>query len=184
LEEFLSDQNVCGVFHQYFGSHFQIYSCDVYRTFPSPHPNAEEIFPSLLWHFDNCPASVIKVMVYLRDTTTETGALTVINKPTSHKLRKQGFWDRNNIEHYSSELEDNTIKLEGPAGTVLIFSTHHCIHKATLPTTGLRDVAVFLLQPSLSSTMPWNDAQRHSYSHNFGYCINPFTNRPLRVADE
>lgn len=184
LEEYISNRQVSGIIQEYFRGHFQIYSCDVYRTFPTSAKIPESSFSSLIWHFDNCPSDTLKIMIYLRDTHAKNGALTLVDKATSTMLRRKGFWDRHKCKPFESQLNDNAIVLEGEAGSTLLFSTHHCIHKATLPESGYRDVAVFLVQPSLKPNPPWNKMLRKQYSRNFGYCTNPFTNKPLRVADE
>jgi len=184
LEAFIAHPRVDGVLRAYFGGPYTGFSADVYRTFPADAKRAEEVFPSLLWHFDNCPAAMLKIMIYLRDTTVDTGALTLVDKQLSTRLRREGFWERNSAAEFDAELARNAIRLEGKAGSVLLFSTHHCIHKATLPRKDLRDVAVFLLQPTLKPATRWSDADRQRYSRNFGYCVNPFTSRPLRSGDE
>lgn len=51
-----------------------------------------------------------------------------------------------------------------PPVSMPLFSTHHCIHKATLLRTGPRDVTVLLLQP----TVGWTKDDRQQYGLNFG----------------
>lgn len=166
----------------YFQSHFKIYSTDIYRILPT---DAKED-QSFLWHFDNGPTQLIKLMVYLDDVNAETGAFRVKPKPLSLQLKRRGFWDRKTVEPFRHVLEDqSTTKVfEAPLGTAILFHAMNCIHKATYPRTGHRDVATFLLHPS---TEPWRshlDRNRDRLSSNFGYCVNPFTDRPLRVGDE
>lgn len=184
LETFLTHPEVSGAIEAYFGGPFKTFSCDVYRTFPSTAPDPSELFPSLQWHFDNCPGAMLKLMIYLRDTTRDTGALAIVPKPLSAALKRRGCWDRKQMARFKPELDAAGVTLEGGRGTVLLFSTHHCLHKATLPRTGYRDVAVFLVQPALARPGPWDKEARRTYSLNYGYCINPFSNRPLRAGDE
>jgi len=184
LETFISHPRVNSVLRNYFGGPYTTFSADLYRTYPAEAKRAEEVFPSLLWHFDNCPGAMLKIMIYLRDTSVDTGALTLVNKRVSTRLRRDGFWERNSSAKFDAELASNAIRLEGKAGSVLLFSTHHCIHKATLPLRDVRDVAVFLLQPTLKSPTQWTSDDRQRFSRNFGYCVNPFTSRPLRSGDE
>lgn len=184
LESFINNEKVKNFLKEYYKSDFKIFSSDIYRTVPSQAEDKEEHFNSLLWHFDNCPENLVKIMIYLNDVTVENGAISLVAKETSIKLRNKGYWNRWNNDAFLDEIENSKVYLEGKAGSVLFFSTHYCIHKATLPETGYRDVAVFLIQPSLISAKPLTDSERDQLSKNFGYCINPFTNKPLRVGEE
>jgi hypothetical protein len=187
LEEFpeleaLITQDIVDTIEAYFGSYFKIYSTDIYRILPTK-AKADESF---LWHFDNGPTKLIKLMVYLDDVTADTGGFRVKPKPLSMKLKRQGFWDRKDIAPFKSILEDkdSTKVFEGPVGTSVLFHALSCIHKATFPEHGHRDVATFLIHPS---TIPWQEhlaGNRNRLSTNFGYCVNPFTDRPMRQGEE
>jgi hypothetical protein len=183
LESLLMHPHVRGVVEAYFGSHFKVFACDIYRTFPEDPQAAAVKFSSLKWHFDNCPESLLKIMIYLTDTRKDTGAISLVPKPVSARLKRAGFWDRRKAAGFENDINQNAVYLEGPAGTVLFFSTHHCIHCATLPLTGYRDVAVFLVQPSLAPQPSFSPELRERYSRNYGYCVNPFFNTPQAFAD-
>lgn len=166
----------------YYRSYFKLYSTDVYRLIHCATAPEE----SFLWHCDNAPAEMIKLLVYLSDTTEETGAFRLKDKTVSSKLKRQGFWDRADTERFADRLEDaaSTRVLGGPLGTGILFQHSACIHKATDPARGQRDVAAFLIIPS---DVPWREhLARHSnrLSRNYGICLNPFTDRPERVGDE
>lgn len=184
LESFLLHPAVAAVLRRYFGGHFKVFSCDVYRTLPRDPTAAAEQFGSLKWHFDNCPSALFKVMVYLTDTTVDTGAISLVPKIKSLQLKRCGFWERDRADNFTAQIEQNAVYLEGVAGTILFFSTHYCIHKATLPTYGHRDVAVFLVQPSFTAQGTFSSKDRERFSSNFGYCVNPFLGTPLRYGDE
>jgi hypothetical protein len=184
LEGLITHPQVAGTIEAYFGGPFKTFSCDVYRTFPSNAADPSEAFPSLQWHFDNCPGAMLKLMIYLRDTARDTGALSIVPKLLSTSLKRRGCWERKQMAAFKPQLDAGAVTLEGKRGTVLLFSTHHCLHKATLPRIGYRDVAVLLVQPSLVPPPPWDEQARRTFSRNYGYCINPFSNRPLRTGDE
>jgi len=184
LEQFLLHPAVSGTLERYFGSCFRVFSCDIYRTLPQDPTAAAEKFGSLKWHFDNCPSVLFKIMIYLTDTTVDTGALSLVPRVKSLELKRRGFWERNKADSFTDEIRRSAIYLEGVAGTTLFFSTHHCIHKATLPTHQHRDVAVFLVQPAFQPQEAFSPRARETYSFNFGYCINPFSGAPLRYGDE
>jgi hypothetical protein len=164
----------------FFRSHFKIYSVTLYRT----EPTAAADDRSFLWHVDNCPPSNIKLMVYLDDVAEETGAIRFKPLPVSADLLRRGFWDRADIDRFRAELdaEATTRVVEAPLGTGILFMNGGCLHKATYPRTGHRDVVTFVLQPSLA---PWREnlrPRRAALDVNSGFCRNPFTDRPQHVG--
>lgn len=139
----------------YFRSFFKIYWVQVYRTVPSERqPEA-----SFLWHVDNCPPQVVKLMVYLTDTYEDTGAFRLKPRPLSQDLIRRGFWDRARNERFASLLEDTstTTVFEGPKGTRILFLNWGCVHRAKHPERSHRDVAVFNFVPSI---VPWDEHMR------------------------
>ena len=139
----------------YFRSYFKIYWVQVYRTLPSANPPEK----SFLWHVDNCPQEVVKLMVYLTDTRENTGAFRLKPRPLSRSMLARGFWDRAQNVRFERELEDDatTTVFEGGKGTRILFLNWGCIHRAKHPELSHRDVAVFNLIPS---TIPWDEHAR------------------------
>ncbi len=165
---------------EYFGSHFKIFGVYFYRTVPTDRQTAS----SFLWHFDNCPRHEIKLMVYLDDTSRDTGAFRLKPKPLSDEMKAKGFWDRTRAQRFQAGLENDetTAVLEGPAGTSILFQNGGCIHKGTFPVYKHRDVVTFVIIPS---PVPWRvhfARNRHLLSTNSGVCLNPFTDRPQSVG--
>ena len=154
---------ICDVFtpeivqavESYLQSYFKIYWVQVYRTLPSLNPPEK----SFLWHVDNCPQEVVKLMVYLTDTRENTGAFRLKPRPLSKSLIARGFWDRAQNLRFERELEDaaTTTVFEGAKGTRILFLNWGCIHRAKHPEVSHRDVAVFNLIPS---TVPWDEHAR------------------------
>lgn len=179
LEEFIisADQYI----REYYGTDYKIFSTDVYRT--TQKQVDEEAFDSEKFHLDNGPRSTLKIMVYLTDVTKDTGAITVIPKKRSRSLVMRGFWDRFRAQKYKNELEENSIVLEGASGTIILFTPQFCIHKATLPESSYRDVAVFLVYP-YHKEYKITSAFRKQCSNYYGYLKNPYSWKPLRVGDE
>lgn len=164
----------------HFGSHFKIYSVTLYRT----EPTASVDDNSFLWHVDNCPLSNIKLMVYLDDVAEETGAIRFKPRQVSDDLLARGFWDRVDVERFRGELDagETTRIVAAPLGTGILFMNGRCLHKATYPRRGHRDVVTFVLQPSL---VPWREhlrPRRAAVDVNSGFCRNPFTDRPQHVG--
>ena len=174
------DDDLEAVIENYFSSHFKIFAVSFYRTLPTP----DKPDSSFLWHLDNCPKQEIKLIVYLDDVVADTGALSLKDKPFSDRLRKEGFFDRRRIKRFFGRLDDksSTRVLEGPTGTRLLFENGGCIHKATSPKFGHRDVVTFVLIPS---TIPWRPhfaRNRNLLSSNAGICIDPFKDIPEHVG--
>lgn len=182
LEQVLLRPDVYGAITAYFGAYFKVYSADVYRTFPAA-PEKNEFY-SLMWHMDNAPANMLKVMIYMSDVDMQRGPLSLVPKAVSAGLRDRGFWDRHKAARFEREIEAGKKEITGDTGTVILFTPQLCIHKATLPQVRHRDVAVFLLHPSLSPHRPLDEAGRLAVSRNFGHLTNPFLNTPLRTGDE
>jgi hypothetical protein len=180
LESFLTEE-VDNALQHYFRSFFKIYSINIYRIIP----DEKQPDQSFLWHLDNCPRSVIKLMVYLDDTTEETGAFRLKPRSVSEILLRQGFWDRKKNDQFSSILDDHTSTkvIEGPVGTSILFQDGRCIHKATLPRRKHRDVVTFVVQPSDIHWKAHLARNRHRMSLNAGFCMNPFTDRPQATGE-
>lgn len=155
----------------YYASFFKIYWVQVYRTLPSEH----EPDTSFLWHVDNCPPQVVKLMVYLTDTQENTGSFRLKPRPLSTQLLDQGFFDRSKNDRFAHILSDmrTTRVFEGPKGTSILFLNWACVHRAKHPEIKHRDVAVFFLTPSL---IPWDQhlkTNRETLSLREDVCPNP-----------
>ena len=164
------------VIHDYYKSFFKLYSVNVYRTVPE----ASRPEKSFLWHYDNSPKAIIKLMVYLDEfIREENGAMKLKPKPISDELFRRGFWDRTRNQRFASVLEDpaTTKILEGSVGTSILFHVGRCIHKATYPRIGHRDVVTFFIMPSVTYWKDHLKKNSHRMSLNTGYCENPFTDR-------
>lgn len=176
VEELL-DARLVGTVEAFFKSEAHLLRTEIYRL----HPSRKDVGHSWLWHFDNVPAQIVKAMVYLTDCDRYTGALSVVPRPKSLALQDKGFWDRHAAGPFEQELREpnNHVVAEGDGGTVVLFSAHYCIHKATAPKQGVRDVVVFTFQPSfrpLPARLPESreqDVQR-------AYHANPFTGRLMK----
>ena len=140
------DPDLEAIIEAYYRSHFQIFGIYFYHTEPCPRrPQA-----SFLWHTDNCPSQEIKLMIYLDDVRTDTGAIWLKTKSTSDSLKSRGFIERGCYEAFRSELDDpaTTKVVEGPLGTRLLFENGGAIYKAVLPEREHRDVVTFVIIPS------------------------------------
>lgn len=181
--QFILGADASSLLRAFYSTDFSIISCDIYRTLEMA--GERESFDSEDYHFDNGPRSMVKVLVYLSGAERETGAMTLLPRKSSAKIRRNGFWDRKEVDRFKSEIEANSIVLEGPPGTMVVFLPQFCIHKATLPRLGYRDVAAFLVHPRLtevSGELTQKDLVR--FSRSYGYLVNPFTDRTLRWGSD
>ena len=132
----------------YFGSHFKIYSAEIYRLVPTQ----QAMEASGLWHTDNYPPGMLKAMIYLTDCTKTNGALRVHPRPVTRRLLRAGFFDRHRAEPFAKRLAANHVPLEASAGSVVLWDSN-LIHRGTPPDAGLRDAIAFKFLPSLE---PWD----------------------------
>lgn len=143
---------------KYYGSYLLADKVYIYRSLVSRQP--EQI--SWLWHYDNHPSVVNKAMVYLTDVSEETGPFEFLyslaaGAPYKFKpipnLSKPFLETRISNQQTERYGRDGFVprKLTGPRGTTAFFS-ENIAHKANIVQTGVRDVVVFQVRPSLSKS--------------------------------
>lgn len=170
--EALCDALLPAVEQHVYQSHVMVDKVYVYRSLRSRH--TEQI--SWLWHYDNHPAQILKIMVYLTDVDDSDGPFEyLVSNATGIPLKLQPLPNlgRPFIETRVSppRLQRyvrrgyRPFKLTGAAGTTVLFSDN-IIHKANIPTRNHRDVVVFQLRPALSvSQRAINPAWTGSFQH-------------------
>lgn len=141
-----------------FGSFCGVGAVHVYRSIPT------DLAPrvSWLWHFDNNPPELIKLLIYLTDCDPSTGAFEYLRDPVTSKGLKMPS-SRTGFDHWTepqfkgSRIPESVIetyvadgwervRVSGPAGTAILFD-NNCVHRATTPRHKLRDAVVLLLRP-------------------------------------
>ncbi len=111
---------------------------------------------SWLWHYDNNPPTVYKIMIYLTDVIDDSYApFQWLDMPIFQSTRlgpSQWFVPPNN-----SRLTDNQIQVDkiqtiyGPKGTCFIFNPN-CGHRGMIPAKGkYRDVLILRVRPTIES---------------------------------
>jgi hypothetical protein len=147
LRELLGTDAVA-VVEAYYRAHLKVYYAEMYRSLPTTQTAAY----SWMWHTDDHPAPVLKIMVYLTEVTESSGAFRAFVRPASRELLRRGF-SREKAELFEDALKDvSRLKVcEGPPGTVVIFD-NNLVHRATAPRESYRDVVVFEVLPSPE---PW-----------------------------
>lgn len=108
---------------------------------------------SWLWHYDNHPNEILKVMIYLTDVDEGSGPFEYLRSATGvaialrprplcgHSRLPPSFVQRQVVQGCSAQ------RVTGPAGTLILFD-NNVAHKANIPGKGHRDVVVFQVRPS------------------------------------
>jgi hypothetical protein len=134
-----------------FGTYVIVDKVYVYRNLVTRQP--EQV--SWLWHYDNHPTEVMKIMIYL----TDVGPL---NAPFEYVRRSDSgepvqFSPRpllGNSRVSATRVEElmasghEAAKATGPRGTMLIFDDN-VLHRATFAREGRRDALVFQIRPAV-----------------------------------
>jgi hypothetical protein len=161
-----------------YGSYFQLEWLDCYRTFPGL-PDK-----SWLWHIDNYPPFVVKVLLYITDSNEENGITRILSMKKTREFFNAGYFGVYNDErklHLSQFSADHNINYvedipERDSSDAIIFSTS-TLHKAGEVKSGYRDVMSFLLLPSVR---PWREVYEDvgkSYIHQ----ASGFPSNPLEI---
>lgn len=160
----------------FYGSNFKIYYVSPRRSTPIE----GDLYGHWMWHSDNDPDPILKVMVYLTDVTEKQGPFTTHDLAGTRDLFRAGFRDRHKVESLRAVLEDDGSyrKFTGQAGTTVIFD-NNLIHRGWPVVEGHRDVVVFMVLPSME---PWRDhVQRMGNKLSLNHREHP---TPLHPADE
>jgi hypothetical protein len=138
---------------------------------------------SWLWHFDNHPREMLKVMVYLTDVDRDSAPFEYLadanGRPKlgaplaplhSDSRVPAAQIERDLAAGWTSEV------VTGPAGTVLVFDDN-VVHRGTLARARHRDVVVFQVRPATFRATPRLDPR---WTGSFGHL--DFNPDPHQVA--
>jgi hypothetical protein len=132
-----------------YGSHVIVDKVYAYRNLVAD--RAEEV--SWLWHYDNHPREILKLMIYLTDVDEESGpfeylrcagtaeAVRMTPRPLLGNSRLSTRFLKRHIE---SGCRPH--RVTGPAGTLILFD-NNIAHKANLARKRHRDVVTFQIRP-------------------------------------
>lgn len=150
----LYDEDVNEVLKNHFGCHYRIAWLDCYRTVPG-----DNLSSSWLWHADNLPVPVAKIVIPFTDFEKTGGTTEILPPRESDALKASGYTGyKDRVEDLTPYAESRGLdfhpqKVNARPGTILIFHPN-TLHKAVLPHTGHRDVMSLLL---VASIMPWDE---------------------------
>lgn len=109
---------------------------------------------SWLWHFDNHPRELLKVMIYLTEVTDDSapfeylrdqGGRPVYGGPLAPTFGNSRVPEATVQRHLN--LGGSIERVTGPRGTLIVFDDN-VIHRATLARASPRDVLVFQVRPA------------------------------------
>ena len=109
---------------------------------------------SWLWHYDNHPTEVLKVMIYLTDVTERTAPLEYLRNQdtkaalsfTPKPLLGNSRVSPAQVERYMREGYE-PYKATGPKGTLIVFDDN-VLHRANFAEERYRDVLVLQIRPA------------------------------------
>ena len=154
-----------------------------------------KILKSWIWHYDNHPNEVIKIMIYLNDVDENGAPLEYLVDAEDNFVKIQP--SRTGPENWfgkpkwpDSRVPDSllkeylekgckTKKITGPKGTIIIFS-QNVLHRANVAKTNPRNVIVYQLKPSETKLSPyihqkWTGSFQHRAS-----LVDPLTLKPIK----
>ena len=158
-------EDLCGalmheVEQKIYGSYALIDKVYVYRN-PVSHRAAQG---SWLWHYDNHPYEILKIMIYLTDVSDQSGPFEYLRHPKSMKAmagsRLTPLYGESRVtEEYLSRCRGEGFvphKITGPKGTMILFD-NNMIHRANLAVQTHRDVLILQVRPAASKHRPYVD---------------------------
>lgn len=167
----------------------KIFHSNLKVEFVMPYRNGltnEKLQASWVWHYDDCPKEYLKLVIYLNETSENSGCFQYISCdkqipiiPSSRfapgAAGQQYFPGSRIPDQYVENLLSNECEissLTGPQGTYALF-TPNIIHRATIPkkTSTPREALFFFIRPSLkkenyinentNSVLPEKDVKRY-----------------------
>jgi hypothetical protein len=143
-----------------FGCHVVMEALYAYRNVYRSAPERS----SWMWHYDNNPKEIIKIMIYLSDVDETSGAFEIICNDEGEAVKMSTYkidhkkWHGAPNNSRITEIQLKTMasegyypyKILGKKGTIAIFD-NNIAHRASIPEPGnIRDAIVFMIRPWLA----------------------------------
>ena len=145
----IANTHVPHVENNIFGCNLFVDKVYIYRNTRAP--KAES---SWLWHYDNNPKEVFKIMVYLTDVDETKAPFQYVKNhlKTPTKIGPKNWKPAPNNSRVPKEKIDSSqiATVTGKAGKTFIFNPN-CVHRATIPKEGFRDVLILRVRPCFQS---------------------------------
>lgn len=141
---------------------------------------------SRLWHYDNHPREIIKLMIYLTDVDAgtgpfeylrETGTLrAVCGSPLAPLFGNSRVSTEAIKLHLANGLEKHMVI--GPTGTMILFD-NNMIHRGNLAQDGARDALVLQMRPATFKTRPYIDPRWTGSFQHQDFSVDPSNFSPV-----
>jgi hypothetical protein len=140
-----------GAIEAYYRSYFRVNWFEVQKIAPGLQPPSS----SFGYHLDDTPVPVIKLFIYLTDTSEATGAFRAFDYEHTDDLLRRGMLEsvfpgerRAKAQSLVTPEYETVLRVvEGQKGTVFLFD-NNLIHKGTLPRQGFRVHVSMEIMPS------------------------------------
>jgi hypothetical protein len=140
---------------------------------------------SWLWHYDNHPHEILKVMIYLNDVSdcnapfeylrSRDSRTAVSGSPVAPLFGHSRISDEALTRYLSNGAEP--FRVIGPKGTMIVFD-NNMIHKANLASEGHRDVLIFQVRPMATRTKRYIDPRWTGSFQHVPFNIDPYDLKP------
>lgn len=163
-----------------FLSHVIVDKVYIYRSLPT-HQEAQV---SWLWHYDNHPNEILKIMIYLSDVDEKSGPFEYLRSTKSHEaafIHPRPLFDNSRIspkaiKRYLLDGYDCR-RVTGPRGTMILFD-NNVVHRASLAKSVYRDVIVLQIRPATFCPRSYIDPQWTGSFQHVDFNPNPYDYHP------
>jgi len=130
----------------------------------------EKPVSSWLWHYDNQPKEIVKIMIYLNNIGENNapfeylhgpGDFIEIINPTKNgpnDWKPDSKWPNTRVPEHeiNKRISNGAIrrKVTGPKGTMILFD-NNSIHRANICKENYRDVIIFRIRPTVNVKKPY-----------------------------
>ena len=179
-------ENVCAeiipqIEKNLFGCSALVCGAYAYRSLKNVKPMS-----SWIWHVDDHPKEITKVMFYLTDVSLEAGPFEYIKYKENNNAvsippnridhtrwgRKHPRISEQEIEKITQEQNAERHKVIGSLGKITIFD-NNIIHRANIPTKHHRDVIVLMLKPWHEPVRPYLGEQHTGTNYHKDIYMDP-----------
>jgi hypothetical protein len=167
-----------------YGCHLIVDKAYAYRNLVSH--RQEQV--SWLWHYDNHPHEILKIMIYLTDVDDENGPFeylcsretgqAVLIPPTP--LFGYGRIPARTIHRHLANGAE-ACRVTGRQGTVILFD-NNIIHKGNIARRGYRDVIVLQVRPATFRPKQYIDSEWTGSFQHMDFTPDPYDYKPRAKA--
>lgn len=152
----------------------------IYRSLVSRQPAQV----SWMWHYDNHPNEILKIMIYLTDVDNESGPFEYLRSIQSHGaalMSPRPLFENTRVPPKTVKrylLNGHEChKVTGPRGTMILFD-NNIVHRANLAKSRSRDVLVLQIRPATFCPKPYIHPQWTGSFEHVDFNLNPYDYQP------